>query len=237
MKVFIPANWESLKGELENFGKVVEVRKGESGEECCIVGRTVSITTDLNLRETLEILCDLGYDFAALRGFDAEVEGIEKGLGFRIPRVSSVEDIFEAPEVESLKSLLRKLKSDRFADECGAIAIFVGFVRRFSDGREVKMMEYEAYEEALKEAKRRIEERIAKQHGVKVKLYHKRGVLVPGEDIVYVAVMGRHRRDVWEPLVEAVEAMKRELPIWKKEVFDGEAVWVHDKMQKDETEN
>ncbi len=231
MKVFVPENWERLRSELSKLGRIVEVRKGYGGEECCaIVGKGVSVSVgEANLREVLEYLADIGFDFAALLGFDAEIEGLERGFGFKIPRADSVEDVGKAPEIESLRSLMRKLKSDPFAAECGAIAIFVGFVRKISGGKEVEMMQYEAYEERLHDAVKMIEEGLAEKYDVRVRIYHKRGLLLPGEDIVYVLVMGRHRKDVWEPLREAVEKLKTELPIWKKEIYANGETWVHDK--------
>ncbi|MCS7121330.1 MAG: molybdenum cofactor biosynthesis protein MoaE [Archaeoglobaceae archaeon] len=220
MKIFIPSN-EKIKIEVKKFGKLAEIRN-----KYRIFGESINISTEeMNLKEILELLCDLGFDFAALEDFD--VETLEKDVGFKVPVVSKLEDVFKAPEVESLKSMIRKIKSSEFADECGAIGIFVGFVRKKSDGKIVKRMEYEAYEEILKEACEKIEKRLAKK-SVIAKIYHKRGTIMPKEDIVYVLVMGRHRKDVWEPLMEAVEAMKSELPVWKKEVFNGET-WVHDK--------
>jgi molybdopterin synthase catalytic subunit len=232
MKVFIPENWNELKRELKERGLYVEIRKGETEDECCtVVGKTLKIiSAPRNLKEILEFLADLNYDYAALIGFDLEAEGLEKGLGFKIPRVRSVEEVDRAPEIESLKSLILKTKCIGGAERCGAIGIFIGFVRKISDGREVKHLEYEAMDDIFDKKLREIEDRLRKYPGiVNVKIYHRRGMLMPGEDIVYVVVMGEHRRDVWEPLRESMEIIKRELPVWKKEVYiDGE-VWVHDK--------
>ncbi len=232
MKVFIPENWEELKSKLAQHGRCVEVRKGETEEMCCaVVGKSLKMVVEpRNLREVLETLADLNFDFAALIGFELEVEGLEKGLGFKIPRVSSVDEALSAPEIESLKSLVLKTKCVEGVEECGAIGIFVGFVRRISDGREVKQLEYEAYDDVLERKIAEIEERIRGYEGVvNARIYHKRGILMPGEDIVYVVVMGKHRKDIWKPLEDAVEMMKKELPIWKKEVFYNGSVWVHDK--------
>jgi len=220
-----------LKDELARFGRVVEVRKGETEDYCCaILGRSLKMIVEpKNLRDALETLADLGFDFAALVGFDLEAEGLERGLGFKIPRVSNVEQALSAPEVESLKSLLVKTKCVDGVERCGAIGIFVGFVRKLSGGKVVDRLEYEAYEEVLHQKIREIEEKVKRHSGiVNVRIYHKRGILLPGEDIVYIVVMGEHRGDVWEPLKLAVELMKRELPIWKKEVFEDGEAWVHD---------
>ncbi len=232
MRVFVPENWDELKEELSKLGRVVEVRKGDGEEECCaLLGKSLRMVAGpKNMRDALEILADLGFDFAAITGFDLELEGLEKGLGFKIPRVRSVDDALNAPEVESLKSIVVKTKCVDGVEKCGAMGVFVGFVRRESDGKTVKQLEYEAYEEELRKKAKEIEEKIKEMPGiVNAKIYHKTGILMPGEDIVYITVMGEHRKDIWEPLKQAVELMKKELPVWKKEVFEDGEMWVHDR--------
>lgn len=232
MRVFVPENWDELKEELSKLGRVVEVRKGDGEEECCaLLGKSLRMVAGpKNMRDALEILADLGFDFAAITGFDLELEGLEKGLGFKIPRVRSVDDALNAPEVESLKSIVVKTKCVDGVEKCGAMGIFVGFVRRESDGKTVKQLEYEAYEEELRRKAKEIEDKIKEMPGiVNAKIYHKTGILMPGEDIVYITVMGEHRKDIWEPLKQAVELMKKELPVWKKEVFEDGEMWVHDR--------
>ena len=231
MKVFVPENWDELKRKLSERGRVVEVKKGDGEEECCaFIGKSFRMTAGAkNIRDALETLADLSFDYAAMLGFELELEGLERGLGFKIPKVKTVEEVERAPEIESLKSLILKTKCVDGVERCGAIGVFVGFVRKESEGKTVSRLEYEAYDEMLNEKAREIEERIKRIPGiVNAKIYHKRGVLMPGEDIVYITVMGEHREDIWEPLKEAVELMKKELPIWKKEVYEDGEVWVHD---------
>ncbi len=177
----------------------------------------------------LETLADLGFDYAAILGFELELEGLEKGLGIKIPKVKSVEEVEKAPEIESLKSIVLKTKCIDGVERCGAMGVFIGFVRKESDGKVVSRLEYEAYDEVLQEKAREIEEKIKQMPGiVNARIYHKKGILLPGEDIVYITVMGEHRKDIWEPLKQAVEMMKKELPVWKKEVYEDGEVWVHD---------
>lgn len=220
MKVFIPENWKELKSKLN--GKFVEIWKDE--EECEIISENLRIRIPLfELKNFLEFLCDLNFEYAALIGFDGAEVGLE------VKRVKKVEELEEVKNLESLKSIIKKLKEDEFSDYCGAIGVFLGFVRKVSEGKVVKRMEYEAYEEALEGAIKGIEDKIWRKFGVKAKIYHKTGVLEAKDDIVYIAVMGKHREELWDALKEAVESMKSELPIWKKEVFDEFEVWVHDK--------
>lgn len=100
-------------------------------------------------------------------------------------------------------------------------------MRKFEGNKTVERLEYEAFNEILPEKISEVENKIKSFPGIaNAKLYHKLGKLRPGEDIVYIAVVGEHRRDIWVPLINAVELMKTELPIWKKEIYrDGER-WV-----------
>ncbi len=152
--------------------------------------------------DVLEILADLGYECAVMEGMEGEVE--------------------------TVKSIVKSLKDMEDSKLCGAIAVFIGFVREFSRGKRVVRLEYERYDEMYGEKVRELEERLKGDGVYGVKIYHKVGSLAPGEDIVYVAVMGRDRRSVFKALMECVEAVKRELPIWKKEVYEDGEVWVHD---------
>ncbi len=232
MKVLLlKTDWEKIGEEIKKRGKAILIKKGESLEEGVLFGKkTVTLSIESkNLRSVLEILADLGYDFAVLDGFmREEVEN----LGINIPDVKSVEDIEKAEDCETLKSLIKKVKEMEGSKFCGAIGTFIGFVRKISDGREVVRLEYERYEEIYHKVLKEIEEEIMRFKGVRgVKIYHRSGVLMPYEDIVYVVVMAEDRKSLWEPLQKAVELMKEKLPIWKKEIYvDGE-IWVHDKAK------
>jgi len=168
--------------------------------------KILSVRKDLNV---LEILADLGFDYAVFTHQKPDVD-----------------------EYETLKSLIRRVKSAKGVERCGAIAIFVGFVRRISDGKEVVRLEFERFDELYEIKLDEIKRRITDMEGVvSVEIYHKVGVLKPGEDILYVVVMGKHRRNVFKALEECVELIKKDLPIWKKEVYEDGAIWVHDKPQ------
>ncbi|WP_456368603.1 molybdenum cofactor biosynthesis protein MoaE [Geoglobus sp.] len=220
---------ERIKDELGRKGRVIVVEKGSGGEEKVVFGErsTTFSVSPVNLREVLEILADLGYDYALLSGFMREEVA---NLGIFIPEVESAEDAEKAEDCETLKSIIRKLKESEGAEFCGAIGVFVGFVRRISESKEVVRLEYEKYDEIFDRVREEIESEILRYEGVRgVRIHHRVGTLMPGEDIVYVVVMAEHRKDLWEPLQKAVELFKARLPVWKKEVYvDGE-VWAHDR--------
>ncbi len=214
MKVFSTTDL-SLKDRLE--GKVaVVMRNGDYYDVFEGNSKIMSVRRDIDI---VEILADLGYDFVI---FTDE----------SMPKVSSLEDIAKLEDYESLKSLIRKVKVFEGSERCGAIGIFIGFVRRISDGKEVVRLEYERFDELYWIKLREIEDKIRSYSGVvDVKIHHKVGVLKPYEDILYIVVMGENRKVIWKPLEDCLELVKKELPIWKKEVFEDGAIWVHDKLR------
>ncbi|MCS7130045.1 MAG: molybdenum cofactor biosynthesis protein MoaE [Archaeoglobaceae archaeon] len=220
MKVLVGER--SVYEKLKKFGRVAFVSKDK---KLSVESDELMISTDLELGRLLEFLADLCYDFVVLKGFGEEIARVEEKYGFKIPVIEDPAGLNRAPELESLRSLVEKLKKG--AENCGAMGIFLGFVRKFDGEKIVKRLEYESFNEILAEKIAEVEAKIIKDPGVKnVKIYHKLGKLLPGEDIVYIAVVGEHRKDIWKPLLNAVELMKNELPIWKKEVFENGERWV-----------
>lgn len=66
-----------------------------------------------------------------------------------------------------------------------------------------------------------------------VLMHHRTGIIQKGEDIVYIVVAAGHREQMFPVLREAIERLKREVPIWKKEhALEGEW-WVHDSSKQE----
>ncbi|MEM2240524.1 MAG: molybdenum cofactor biosynthesis protein MoaE, partial [Candidatus Bathyarchaeia archaeon] len=55
---------------------------------------------------------------------------------------------------------------------------------------------------------------------------HRLGDVPVGEDIMYVLVASKHRDDAYKALMELVDRIKREVPIWKKEHTEKGSKWV-----------
>ncbi len=132
-------------------------------------------------------------------------------------------------EVE-LNDVLALLAEHPAYHEAGAIASFVGVVRGdpvHESNTKVTHLEYEAYSEVALKRLQDIRERIKQKDGViEVSIHHVIDRVNVGEPSLFVAVLGRHRQHVFPALSEAVELVKSEVPIWKKE-FTGEgAYWV-----------
>lgn len=219
MKLF--SGDEKVYEELKKLGKTVFIKKEE--KEIKAEAEDIRVASKMELLKVLECLADFGYDFAVLSF--SEVSELEEKLGIKIPTFENEKAIETAPELETLRTVVEKVKEN--AETCGAVGVFVGFVRKIESGKTVKRLEYEAFNEILNEKIAEVERKVRSFPGIKnVKLYHKLGKLKPGEDIVYIAVAGEHRENIWEPLVTAVELMKTELPIWKKEIYEDGERWV-----------
>ncbi len=123
---------------------------------------------------------------------------------------------------------MRKVRENPELESAGAIACFIGIVRgQGLRGGRVRKLVFEAYREAAEKSLARIAEDILSRPGiVDVRIHHLVGELEVGEDIVYIVVAGGHREEVFKALREAVERMKREAAIWKKEITDRGEYWV-----------
>jgi molybdopterin synthase catalytic subunit len=119
----------------------------------------------------------------------------------------------------SLHDVLKSIRDKPDFNKTGALAIFVGVVRGETlDGESVKRLELEAYEEKANEVLENICKDLQRREGIiDVQIHHFIGEFDVGEDLVYVAVAGSHRHNVFPALREAVERYKKEVPIFKKE--------------------
>ena len=101
----------------------------------------------------------------------------------------------------------------------GGIDLFVGTVRDNNEGKAVASIEYTAYVPMAEELLRRIEAEIRERWPVEnVVLLHRIGLLAVGEVSVLTAVAAPHRAAAFEACRHAIERIKADVPIWKKEI-------------------
>ncbi len=109
---------------------------------------------------------------------------------------------------------------------CGATATFSGTVRDTFEGRRVRHLEYEAFEPLCRKVLADLTAELRARFDVgRVAIVHRTGRLQVGEASVAIAVSAPHRRAALDACSEAIERVKRDLPVWKKEVFEGGEVW------------
>jgi molybdenum cofactor biosynthesis protein MoaC/molybdopterin converting factor subunit 1 len=103
----------------------------------------------------------------------------------------------------------------------GAIVVFAGVPR------DVAELEYEAYEEMAREGMGRIlAEAVERHHLQAAGAEHRTGAVARGEPSVLVAVSAAHREEAFAGAREAIDRIKAELPIWKREGPEGAEAWV-----------
>ncbi len=110
---------------------------------------------------------------------------------------------------------------------CGAVLLFLGTVRDHHRGRQVARLDYSAYRPMAGAALERIAAELSSaRERLAVGIVHRLGEVPVGEASVAIAVSSPHRAAAYEASREALERLKREVPIWKREHYaDGEVVW------------
>ena len=147
-------------------------------------------------------------------------EGDELAL---IPPVSGGEALADrihvrvTPEPLRLDALARAV----VRPGAGAVVTFAGVTR------EVERLDYEAYDEMATERMEAILADCLAAHGLEAAAAEHRVGQVPlGEPSVVVAVSAAHRGEAFAGARTAIDRIKAEAPIWKREVDGGEARWV-----------
>ena len=122
---------------------------------------------------------------------------------------------------------LSRVVAEAASEDAGAVATFVGTVRRHSRGREVVRLEYEAFEEMAEPMLRRLGDDLTARHGLTaVAIHHRVGPVDIGEPSVVIAISAPHRAAALDACREAIDTLKETIPLWKKEIYaDGEE-WI-----------
>jgi molybdopterin synthase catalytic subunit len=112
-------------------------------------------------------------------------------------------------------------------EDCGGIVTFIGTARKFTKGKEVLRLEFEAYEPMVIKEMTKIAEQIMERFPAKkVAIHHRVGAVGLKEIAVVIAVACPHRKAAFEACEFAIDTLKQTVPIWKKEVFEDGEVWV-----------
>ena len=113
------------------------------------------------------------------------------------------------------------------SDAAGGLVQFVGTVRNQTKGKRVLQLEFEAYAPmAVLEMRKIAEQALEKWPVLHISILHRVGVLQVGEIPVVITVACAHRGAAFEAGQFAIDTLKENVPIWKKEIFEDGETWV-----------
>ncbi|HWJ43765.1 MAG TPA: molybdenum cofactor biosynthesis protein MoaE, partial [Gaiellaceae bacterium] len=123
----------------------------------------------------------------------------------------------------SLDAVVDEVRSER----AGAIVTFVGTTRVESRGRTVEHLEYEAYEGMAEQVMAEIANRLKERYDLcDIAIHHRIGRVDIGHPSVVIAVSASHRQDALAACKDAIDTLKEQVPLWKKEVYEGGEEWI-----------
>jgi molybdopterin synthase catalytic subunit len=61
---------------------------------------------------------------------------------------------------------------------------------------------------------------------LEIAIHHRTGRVDIGEASVVIAVSAKHRRDALAACKDAIDTLKEQVPLWKKEVYEGGEAWI-----------
>ncbi len=123
----------------------------------------------------------------------------------------------------SLEAVVDEVRSDR----AGAIATFIGTTRVQSRGRTVLHLDYEAYVEMAEQVMAQIAAELQGRYDLcAIAIHHRTGRVEIGEASVVIAVSAPHRQDALAACKDAIDTLKEQVPLWKKEFYEGGEEWI-----------
>ena len=130
-------------------------------------------------------------------------------------------NIFHQGPISSEK-IATSIRNHSSKTDIGAHSIFLGQVRADEvDGNKVRAIDYTAYEEMALEKAHEIREEVFQKYPLScMHIYHSLGEVKAGEICLFVFTSSKHRKSAIEACEELVERIKKELPIWGKELLE-----------------
>lgn len=114
-------------------------------------------------------------------------------------------------------------------DDAGAVVLFLGITRRYTQGRETLRLAYEAYEPLARRDLARLEAEARRRWSlVECLIVHRLGEVPVSEPSVAVVASSAHRSDAFAAGQWLIDELKVSTPIWKQEHWaDGQVDWIH----------
>ena len=128
----------------------------------------------------------------------------------------------EAPDVLNPDDLLKRLNTAG----CGAVVSFVGLTRETEGDEEVLRLEFDAWQDKLTPVLESLAHQSIERFGItSVAMAHRSGAVGPQEPIVAIHVGSPHRKEAFTACEWLIDELKKQAPIWKKEVTTSGETW------------
>ena len=128
----------------------------------------------------------------------------------------------EAPDVLDPEALRQRLNTN----DCGAVVSFVGLTRETEGKADVLRLEFDAWQDRLTPVLERLAHEAIKRFAVlSVAMAHRTGSVGPQEPIVAIHVGSPHRKEAFQACEWLIDELKKQAPIWKKEVTTDGETW------------
>jgi molybdopterin synthase catalytic subunit len=111
--------------------------------------------------------------------------------------------------------------------EDGALVIFEGVVRNNANEKNVRFLEYEAYEPMALKKIEEIGSQAKKDFDIRdIAIVHRLGHMEIGECSIVIVVASAHRSPAFDACRYSIDTIKQIVPIWKKEFYEDGEVWI-----------
>ncbi len=111
-------------------------------------------------------------------------------------------------------------------DSDGAYVLFVGVTRDHARGRNVTGLEYDAYKPLAESEMARIVAAVRERWGLAAAILHRTGYVAVGDPSVVICVASAHRAEAFDACRWAIDTLKTNVPIWKKEFAADGTFWI-----------
>ena len=152
-----------------------------------------------------------------------------------LPPVSggAPDELLELTE-EPLEDRLGELVRWATAPAYGAVVSFAGTTRSPNKGRDVRYLEYEAYSPMAQKIMAKIASELRERWELgRIAIVHRLGRVYPAETSLLIVVSSPHRPEAFAAARQALERIKKILPVWKKEYLNDGEVWVEGAIDED----
>jgi molybdopterin synthase catalytic subunit len=108
-------------------------------------------------------------------------------------------------------------RADAFAVEgAGAVCCFEGIVRPEEQGQPLVGLDYETYDPMAQRQLQRLAEQTLERFGLlAIEVVHSRGLVCAGRCSLRLRLASKHRKEALAAMDAFIDALKRDVPIWK----------------------